>query len=59
MRLQGTTKKPHCPPGLREALGWRSVSRFLWKLGTMPHSNNPDDIGFNFVKEPIGRDDNL
>ncbi len=37
-------EKPRRPSGLREALGWRSVSRFFWKLGTIYHRCCPPPL---------------
>ena len=38
---------------------WRSGPWFSWKLCTMPHCNNPNDIDFNFIKKSIRRYNNL
>jgi hypothetical protein len=32
----------------------RSARWFLWKLGTMPHGNNPNDVGLDFIKNQYG-----
>jgi hypothetical protein len=32
---------------------------FLWKLSTMPHCNNPNDGGFNFIKKTVRRYDHF
>jgi hypothetical protein len=37
----------------------RSARWFLWKLGAMPHGNNPNDVGLDFIKKPKWRDDYL
>jgi hypothetical protein len=39
--------------------GWRLSRWFLWKLRTMPHCNNPNNVGFDSIKKSIGRDNNL
>jgi hypothetical protein len=39
--------------------GWRLTLWSLWKLRTMPNRNNPNDVGFDFIKKPIRRDNHF
>jgi len=39
--------------------GWRLDPWFSWKLCTMPHCNNPNDIDFDFIKKSEWRYDHL
>jgi len=42
-----------------QAQGWRLMPWLLWKLCTMPHSNYPNDVAFDFIKKTIWRYDHL
>ena len=46
-------------PGLSQAHGWRLMPWLLWKLCTMPHSNHPNDVAFDFIKKTVWRYDHL
>jgi len=39
--------------------GWRSIRWFLWKLRAMPNCNNPNSVGFDFIKKSIWRNYHL
>ncbi len=46
-------------PGPSQAQGWRLMPWLLWKLCTMPHSNYPNDVAFDFIKKTVWRYDHL
>lgn len=46
-------------PGPSQAHGWRLMPWLLWKLCTMPHSNYPNDVAFDFIKKTVWRYDHL
>lgn len=46
-------------PGPSQAHGWRLMTWLLWKLCTMPHSNYPNDVAFDFIKKTVWRNDHL
>jgi hypothetical protein len=46
-------------PGPSQAQGWRLMPWLLWKLCTIPHSNYPNDVAFDFIKKAVWRYDHL
>ena len=44
-------------PGPSQTQGWRLMPWLLWKLCTMPHSNYPNDVTFDFIKKTVWRYD--
>jgi hypothetical protein len=46
-------------PGPSQAQGWLLMPWLLWKLCTMPHSNYPNDIAFDFIKKTEWRYNHL
>ncbi len=46
-------------PGPSQSQGWCLMPWFLWKLCTMPHSNYPNDVAFDFIKKTVCRYDHL
>jgi hypothetical protein len=46
-------------PGPSQAQAWRLMPWLLRKLCTMPHSNYPNDVAFDFIKETVWRYDHL
>jgi len=43
----------------RQRQGWRLMRWLLWKLFTMPNSNYPNDVAFDFIKKAVWRYDHL
>jgi hypothetical protein len=46
-------------PGPSQAQGWHLMPWLLWKLCTMPPSNYPNNVAFDFIKKTVWRYDHL